>query len=264
MIKNIVTEWNPKIESLSLNKDSFKKLWFEKHYVGFSRMNDIAKYLNTQITPHHMVHLGTEIQSVQKHADKIIVTDKNNIMYDNFDYLIMTAPAPQTFKLLPENFKNRSLLNDVVMSPAYSLMIGTHEKLPSKSGVYVCDDAMIDKIIINSDKPNRNHNVTSLMTQSTAEWAYENIDADIPTMQEILLKQTLALLKLPDLKIDYITTHRWRYAKTQTPLKYSFLWDNALNIGICADWCHDETTNTHSQGVEASYLSAYKLVQYLQ
>ncbi len=261
--KNIVTEWNPKIESLSLDKPSFKKLWFEKHYVGFSRMNDITKYLASHITDTHTVHLGTEIQSVEKISDKIILTDKNNHVYDDFDYAVITAPAPQTFNLLPNDFLNRSLVNDVILSPAYSLMIGSLDTVSKQTSIYDCDDTMIEKIIFNSDKPNRNHAVTSIMVHATPEWSYANIDADALAMQDILLKRTLGLLKLPHLKIDYITTHRWRYAKTHTPIMQPFLWDNTFNIGVCADWCHDDTLHTTIQGVESAYHSASKLSQHI-
>lgn len=260
---NIVAEWNPKIESLSLDKPSFKKLWFEKHYVGFSRMNDITKYLASQITDTHTLRLGTEIQSVQKIADKIILTDKNNTIYDDFDYAVITAPAPQTFHLLPNDFLNRSLVNDVIMSPAYSLMIGSLNTVLQQTSIYDCDDVIVEKIIFNADKPNRNHTVTSIMVHSTPEWAFENVDADVLKMQDILLNRTLELLKIPDFKIDYITTHRWRYAKTQIPMMHSFLWDKDFNIGVCGDWCHDDTLHTTIQGVEAAYHSARKLSQYI-
>jgi hypothetical protein len=261
--KNIVAEWNPKLESISLDRPSFKKTWFEKHYVGFSRMNDIAKYLASNIADTHTLLLGTEIQTVKKQADKIIITDKQNNIYNNFDCLVITAPAPQAFNLLPSDFNNRSLLGDVIMSPAYSLMIGSLDKLAKKTGVYNCYDAMIDNIIINSDKPNRNHDATAIMVQSTPEWSLQNVDADIPAMQDILLKRTLELLHLPNLKIDYITTHRWRYAKTMIPLNHDFLWDNSLNIGVCADWCHNDAHDTQIQGIESAYLSATLLAKYI-
>jgi renalase len=262
--KNILTEWNPKIESLALDKPAFKKLWFEKHYVGFSRMNDMTKHLASNIADTHTIHLGTEIQSVQKISDKIMLTDKNNRIYDDFDYVVITAPAPQTFNLLPNDFLNRSLVNDVILSPAYSLMIGSYETLSKQTSIYNCDDTMIDTIIVNSDKPNRNHAITSIMVHSTPEWAFENVDADVLTMQNILLNRTLELLKLPNFKIDYITTHRWRYAKADTPMMQAFLWDKNFNIGICADWCHDDTLKTTIQGVEAAYLSASNLSHYFK
>jgi predicted NAD/FAD-dependent oxidoreductase len=261
--KHIITQWNPKIESLSLDKPCFKKLWFEPHYVGFSRMNDIAKYLTSTIADNHTIHLGTEIQSVQKNDAIITLTDKNNQIYTDFDYLVITAPAPQTFNLLPVDIGYRELLNTVTHSPAYSLMIGTHHKMVKKTSLYECDDAIIAKIIINSDKPNRNHAVTSIMVQSTPEWANTHIDADIPQMQNILLERVLTLLNLPDLATDFITTHRWRYARTQTPLTQQFLYDTDFNIGVCGDWCQTDGSDTQIQGVESAYLSANALAHYL-
>jgi renalase len=31
--------------------------------------------------------------------------------------------------------------------------------------------------------------------------------------------------------------HRWRWAKTVSPLGVSHLWDGAKGIGLCGDWC---------------------------
>jgi predicted NAD/FAD-dependent oxidoreductase len=261
--EKIIAEWTPKIESVSLQRDSFKKLWFEPHYVGFNRMNDIAKFLASKITDNHKIHLGTEIHQIQKDSDTIKLTDKNNIIYDGFDNVIITAPAVQTFNLLPVDIAYRDHIKDIQMSAAYCLMIGSNTQWTKKTAVFDCDDDMIAKIMVNSHKPNRNNAVTCLVAESMPQWALDNVDADIPTMQEILLQRTLDLLKLPNLQIDFITTHRWRYARPQNHISYPYLWDNDFKIGVCSDWCHSDETDKNIYGVESAYLSAAALSDFL-
>jgi predicted NAD/FAD-dependent oxidoreductase len=36
---------------------------------------------------------------------------------------------------------------------------------------------------------------------------------------------------------SHIEAHRWMYAKTNTPLGKSHLWDAKAGIGLCGDWC---------------------------
>lgn len=261
--KNIIIPWNPKIEGLSNNQSTFKKLWFENHYVGFSRMNDIAKHLVSSLNDTHKIYLNTEIEHIETSNNLIELTDKNKTSYKDFDYLIITAPAPQAFNLLPAHIDYRLVLKDVTMSPAYCLMIGSSEKLAKQTSIYECNDDMLDKIIVNSDKPNRPNTATCLVVQSTAEWANHHIDAHIPEMQEILLKRTLEMLNLPDFKIDFITTHRWRYAKTAVGLQQPFLWDNSLRVGVCGDYFISDSTDENLQGIESSYVSANALIEHI-
>ena len=35
----------------------------------------------------------------------------------------------------------------------------------------------------------------------------------------------------------FADTRRWRYAQTTQPLGKSHLWDAALGLGACGDWC---------------------------
>lgn len=259
---NILSEWKPSVKSISLDEKPFKVNWFEPHYVGYGRMNNIAKYLLQQIVDQVTVNLGIEITEISSHPH-IQLMDKNGQYYTGFDSLIMTAPAPQAYNLLPQNIPFRENLQNVILSPSYSLMIGTQTPLKSQIGLYQCQDDILEKIIINSSKVARPKTGTSIVVQSTSKWAYEHIDADLPPMQDILLNQTQKLLNDQEIKVDYITTHRWRYAKVDKALDAPYLWDNNTQIGVCADWCQIDDSNNNIQGIEAAFLSAFRLGEFL-
>jgi predicted NAD/FAD-dependent oxidoreductase len=36
---------------------------------------------------------------------------------------------------------------------------------------------------------------------------------------------------------DLVLAHRWRYALVETPLGQACLWDDAIRLGVCGDWC---------------------------
>ena len=50
----------------------------------------------------------------------------------------------------------------------------------------------------------------------------------------------------------YQAAHRWRYALVERPLGEPCVWDPALRLGLCGDWCLGPR-------VEAAYLSGTAL-----
>jgi|GEM_PF-110547 len=265
---NVLTQWKPKILSANNTKKPFKSEWFEPHYMGYSRMNGFAKALLGMVADTITLSLGTEIQQILTHNKKITLNAKDNKNFTDFDALIITAPAAQAQNLLPETVSFLKRLDNVTFSPLYSLMIGTPEALDSQAGIYQYQDPIIDKIIINSDKPNRPNNGTSLLVQSTAEWAQTHINADLAEKEQFLCQHALLLLNKEDMTIDYLAVHRWRYGKVSKPLEKSFLLDADASIGVCGDWCIDAQflkDESHKiQGIEAAFLSAEALCTHLQ
>lgn len=263
LAKNVISQWQPKINTIAIDSKPFKSAWFEPHYVGYGRMNNLAKYLLSEISDKITLHLGTEISKIEN-KNQITLIDKKEQSYNGFDRLVITAPAPQAYNLLPNDVPYREKIKSVEMSPAYCVMIGLKKPLKTETGLYICKDEMIDKIIINSDKPERPQSATSLVVISNPDWALAHVDEDVPQMQEILWQRIQELLNTETLVPEYMTTHRWRYAKTKTPLDQSFVWDQDSWIGICADWCQDEASQElRVQGVEAAFLSATKLSEIL-
>ena len=52
----------------------------------------------------------------------------------------------------------------------------------------------------------------------------------------------------------YATAHRWRFARVETPLGEPCLYDPAIGLGACGDWCLGPR-------VEAAYLSGQAMAE---
>ena len=56
------------------------------------------------------------------------------------------------------------------------------------------------------------------------------------------------ITRITSSNISYRAAHRWRYASVTKPLAIGMLWDGALKLGVCGDWCQDGR-------IEGAYLS---------
>jgi predicted NAD/FAD-dependent oxidoreductase len=86
-----------------------------------------------------------------------------------------------------------------------------------------------------SSKPGRT-TVERWTVQASPAWSEEHIDDDAPRVQAKLLK---AFAEVTGIRAEpaHAEVHRWRWAKTRTPLGGSHLWDVKSGIGACGDWC---------------------------
>jgi predicted NAD/FAD-dependent oxidoreductase len=86
-----------------------------------------------------------------------------------------------------------------------------------------------------SSKPGRT-TVERWTVQASPGWSEEHIDDDAQRVQAKLLK---AFAEVTGIRAEpaHAEVHRWRWAKTRTPLGGSHLWDGKSSIGACGDWC---------------------------
>ncbi len=253
--QNIVQEWKPKIITLEAGKKPYKRDWFEPHYTATPKMNMLCK----AIAKNHDVRIKTEIDTLHKDSKGWFLSDKNSVNYGPFDWVISTAPAPQTAKLLPTEFARHTDIADVAMQGCYSLMLGFSEGLDLNWNTAKVKNSPIGSITVNSSKPSRDSDY-SLLVQTTNEWAETHIDYDQDDVREALIQEVERLLERNVGDASYISLHRWRYANTVTgedSESAAHFIDQALNLAACGDWCIEGD-------VESGYLSAISLAKAVQ
>lgn len=250
---SIVREWKPKVVTLEKGKKSFKRMWFEPHYVASSKMNSLCKALAQEQT----VMLNKQIVNLSNKNNQWYLIDENDAKHGPFDWVICTAPAPQTEKLLPSEFTDIKIVSERKMTGCFSMMIGLKNSLPIKWGAAKVKASPIEWIAIDSMKPDRKNDCCSLLIQSSNSWAEAHIESELNIVSQILIEETQSLLDLNFDNISYQSLHRWKYANTvidehedENPSAYFI--DPDLKLATCGDWC--------MQGrVESAYLSAYEL-----
>ncbi len=229
--EEIVQEWRPKIVTLEKDKKPYKRDWFEAHYVVTPKMNSLCKYLSNDLD----VRLGVHIENISKTNEGWSLEDKEGNHYGPFDWVISSAPAPQTASLFPSHFVEYNFLEKVCMLGCFSLMLGFSEPLKLNWQAAMVKNSSIGWISINSDKPGRETDF-SLLVQSTSEWAEEYMNSDKDELQALMLEELSELLEC-DIKYSHVSFHSWKYANTSQPAGKDFLIDEAMGLAACGDWC---------------------------
>ncbi|MBY0354168.1 MAG: NAD(P)-binding protein [Rickettsiales bacterium] len=228
-----VKEWTPRITTLAKGERPYKRDWFEPHYVASPRMNRLCQRMAEGLD----IRLPFEIRTLQREHGAWIAHDSTGGMHGPFDWVISTAPAPQSSQLMPSSFSGHEALARVRMSGCYSVLIGMDAPLPWSWEVAVVKDSPLAWIAANHSKPERASKATSLLLQSTNEWAEEHINADVPAMQTLLLAELQSLTGFDASDAPYLTTHRWRYAAVEEAAGEPYLLDTSLQLAVCGDGC---------------------------
>jgi len=227
-----ISLWEPKMIVL----DGGKQVEYQDSqppYVATPKMNSLGKILAADLP----INLQIQIADLNQINNKweLITTDGKNI--PDFDWVISTAPAPQTLKIMPHNFSEYHTLQQVKMLGCYCVMVGliTQPDLNWQGAIVL--NSPIGWIAYDTHKPGRSKKSHSLVIQSTNNWAEEHLEEDVVKIQNLLLKEFTKVTGIELKNIGYLTTHRWRYADTANPAFKNYLLDENLQLAACGDWC---------------------------
>ncbi|MGB5512575.1 MAG: FAD-dependent oxidoreductase, partial [Woeseiaceae bacterium] len=169
----------------------------------------------------------------------------------DFDWVVLTAPAPQTARLAPAESGISERAVTARMRACCALLLGFDAPLDLPWDAALIGDADISWLSANSSKPGRRDAVT-LVAHSTNAWADENIDNDSAAIRAHLREQCERVVGVAVNKPVYEYLHRWRFANIDKQQGEPFHVDKRLQLGACGDW--------FIRGrVEAAFASANKL-----
>ncbi len=229
----VVAEWSGKVITLELGKKMTKRLWFEPHFVAAPTMNGLCKKLSEQLT----IILNKEIVPIhQKKEDGWHLYSKEGEFLGVFDWVISTAPSEQTKNLMGAYLQNETSVSLSKMNACYALMIGFKKKWNHNWIAAKVLNNTLDWISINSTKPGRNKDVTAIVCHSTKDWANAHVDDDIKEVEKFLINEFEALTGISCSEADSISTHRWRYATSETIQDFGFFLDEKNGLAATGDW----------------------------
>ncbi|MEM9552327.1 MAG: FAD-dependent oxidoreductase [Pseudomonadota bacterium] len=203
----------------------------EPAFVGVPGMTGIAKYLAHGLN----IRKGVRIT-------RILRTDGAwQLEWDGgaevFDRVVLTAPAPQTFALLPEDHPFRDPVDAVDMDPCLALMIGLPPEtdVPFTTQMNPTDE--LSWVALDSSKPERPE-APCLVAHASLDWSRQYLELDMHEIAENMLPLASEVLGTHLTgNLPYVSAHRWRYALVSTPLGRPCLADQAQGIFAGGDWC---------------------------
>lgn len=230
----------------------------ENYWVASPNMNSLCKKMADGLD----ISLNTEIAPIcYKDSDEWHLKDKNGNHLGVYDFVISTAPTPQTKNLFDAQVNFGSKMEEVKIMPSFATMIGFNQELNLDwIFAHVKDDVKdgpIKSISFNSTKPGRDKNVSCFVIQSADLWTIEHLEDDVLNVEKVLVKKFEDLTGILCEKADYISTHRWRYASVDNVKKFEPFFDDKLKLAATGDW-------VFGSKIEDVWLAAEKLSQLIK
>ena len=207
-------------------------------YAGQPTMRDLPSWMAEDLDVRQQV----EIAHITKQANNQL--QLTTVQQDHFvaDRLIVTAPAPQTTRLLAEvSPALSSAAATARYAPCWTVMAGFDAPISGipTFGADVSD--IISWYAIESTRPGSSQEAQSLTIQASGAWSeiYLEEEADLIASRIFSNFQKITGLKIPP---ELLQAHRWRYAKVTVPAIAEHSRDEM--IFTAGDWYPPETADT--------------------
>lgn len=221
-------------------------------FVAQPAQTALAKFLARSLT----VTRDTKITGIEGGPGRWWLMTERGESFEPFQWVISTAPAPQTLALLPLDPDDASAVQNVRMSGCFTLMLPLPQGFTLPFSAAQVEHPVLSWIAANHTKPERGA-APAIVVHSNNAWAETHLEADLGWVKARMATALLALLPtLPPAALDSGILHRWRYASVEQPLGKPFLLDADRQIAACGDWCIGNR-------VEAAFQSAAALAETL-
>jgi predicted NAD/FAD-dependent oxidoreductase len=176
-------------------------------------------------------------------------TEGAQAVLGGFDRVVLAVPHMQALDVLRASGLERGAgerlvqaLKSVTVAPCWTLMLAFPQAmqpgllhLGPQWNAARSTHHRISWLARESSKPRRDP-IERWTVQASPAWSAEHLEDD---PERVTAKLRRAFSEVTGIRAEptHAVAHRWRFAQTQTPLGRSHLWEPALGIGACGDWC---------------------------
>ena len=200
--------------------------------VGTPAMNALIKPFALDL----VIRYGTEISAIERSTSGWQLRDSDH-RAELFDILISTLPAPQAGRLFAGIPLIAPAIEQVKVAPCWALMIAFQNPIDLGFDVQLSDTDDLAWIARDSSKPDRNAARDCWVVHASAAWSERHLELDREQAAGKLIEmlQRAFGCQLPD--IAYAAAHRWRFARTITPLGKPYICNEDSTLYVGGDWC---------------------------
>lgn len=245
-----VRRWAPRLAQLA--GEDAPPHWTAPRYVATPGMTGLAKAMAVDLN----VQRAVQVDRLARSRDQWSLTDAEGADLGHFNWVISTAPSPQTACLMPPEFAGHPSLETSVMQGCYSLMLGFDTPLTLDWEAAWVGRHPLAWIAVNTSKPGRpaSH---CIVAQTSNSWADANLERDQDSIRAELTAEVETVTGIAAQAAEYNSLHRWRYASVATASGAPFLIDPENRLAAAGDWCG-------AGKVEAAFDSASALAEVLE
>ncbi|MEM6690735.1 MAG: NAD(P)-binding protein [Planctomycetota bacterium] len=212
-------------------------------YIATPTMNHLAKHLARDVKVHRSHHVaGLEPTSDDRWRIRLEGdARKNQSVFDQaspFDHVLFNSPPKQTAALLPRHASLHQQINSIQMRSTWAVMLASRETMPVDFDAAFINEGPISWIARHGSRPGRHrHAGDAWVIHASHDWSDANTGLSREEAKIPLLDAFVAITQMEPIDLIFADTHFWRYANPADVLPTDHLWDPALGIAVCGDWC---------------------------
>jgi predicted NAD/FAD-dependent oxidoreductase len=152
-----------------------------------------------------------------------------------FDAVLLALPGPQAASLLATaGHRFAGTVQAAVMAPCWAVMARFAGPVQS-ADVRQSATSPISWAAREGSRPGAKPAADHWVLHASADWSRRHLEDSAEVAGAALIAAFRA--ETGAAAPDFVVAHRWRYALAETPLGQTCLWDEALRLGACGDWC---------------------------
>ena len=236
----------------------------EAHWVATPTMGTLAQCWAEPLRAAGRLQLGTRVLGLERAGRSgwqlRLQGPGGKPAAARFQRVILATPAPDARDLLSTSQQCQALaqsLQAVDMAPCWTLMLAFAQA--SQPGLYTLGPQWnaarsthhrIAWLARESSKPQRG-GIERWTVQASSAWSQEHAGDDA---QRVGAKLQKAFAEVTGIRAapSHAQARLWPHARTVQALGQPFVWDAALGLGLCGDWCL-------GQRVEDAFVSGLEL-----
>jgi predicted NAD/FAD-dependent oxidoreductase len=221
-----------------------------ERYVGVPTMSQLAREMSENI----QVHVGSRIRRLSRTASQWWLISDIDATNGPYDGVVVAVPSRQAASLLEPSPDLARVAERTVMHPCWAVMAVPEQPLALDFDAAFVHDAPLGWVACNSSKPGRGGPERWVLHGAPA-WAEAHLEDEPQSVARTLWRSFFESLGRPVVGARHLEAHRWRFALPEpSTLDDVCLYDSALRLGACGDWCGGAR-------VEGAYLSGVALAR---
>lgn len=242
----VAAEWRGRIGTLTRGTVTPAKE--AVRYVGVPGMSAVAKALADGLD----VRTGVRVERVAREGQAWRLTSETGEDLGLAEVVVAAVPAPQAVPLLTGAPALAAQAGTARMSPCWAVMAQFDAPVAvDLDGAFV-EDSALSWVARDTSKPGRAAGERWVL-HGSPEFSAAHLE-ETPEAMAPKLVEAFGQALGRDVRAVEAVAHRWRFAMPAPPLEASAMYDAALGLGACGDWCAGSR-------VEGAFLSGVALAR---
>jgi len=194
------------------------------------------------------VRRGVRVAALSRAGGRWRLKDPQGEALGEFDAAVVATPAPIAAELVdPASYALASRVREARLAPCLAVLVELPQPLDLELDAAFVNVGPLSWLARESSKPERPP-AERWVLHASAEWSERHAGDAPEAVSATLLDAFFATTGASPVEPELTAVHVWRHALVTKPLGEPCLFDAALRLAVCGDWCLDGR-------VEAAFLS---------